>query len=428
MKEYMQEYIKAHIDGSTAKSMKVNSKAFIKWMAIAIVIGLVVGFISTMFHYAIEYATEFRYDHPWMLYLLPVAGVLIVGIYRHYNAENHRGTDFILASIRENKPITTETSIMIFFSTVITHLCGGSSGREGAALQLGGSLADYFGKLIKLDEKDMSLITIVGMCTAFAALFGTPLTAVVFSIEVVSIGIMHYSALFPCVVSAVTACMLAWNMGVHKTFFSVIGVPALTPEYFIRVALLAIMGAILSVVFCRSMHAGKKFYKKYFKNKFTRAIAGGFIIIALTLLVGNRHYNGAGMEMIQFAFVGKVVWYAFILKIIFTSLTLGAGFRGGEIVPAFFTGATFGNVAAPLVGLSPSFGAGIGLISVFCGVTNCPIASIILSIELFGTDGVLFYALACAIGYLLSGYTGLYSEQKILYSKTRAEYININAE
>ena len=132
--------------------------------------------------------------------------------------------------------------------------------------------------------------------------------------------------------------------------------------------------------------------------------------------------------MIQFAFVGKVVWYAFILKIIFTSLTLGAGFRGGEIVPAFFTGATFGNVAAPLVGLSSSFGAGIGLISVFCGVTNCPIASIILSIELFGTEGLLFYALACAIGYLLSGYTGLYSAQKILYSKTKAEYINRNAE
>lgn len=408
--------------------MRNNVKTFFKWLFIAILLGVVVGYTSIAFHFCIEIATKLRGRFPWLLFGLPLGGLFIVAFYKAFKAENHKGTDFILASIRENKPVTTETSFLIFVSTVVTHLFGGSSGREGAALQLGGSIADFLGKNLKLDEKDMSIITICGMCTAFATLFGTPLTAVIFSIEVVSIGIMHYSALFPCIVAASTGCMFAWHLGVERTFFPITGIPAFEPVALIRVSLLAVMGAILSIVFCRVMHKVTHIYKDKFKNPYLRAFVGGCIVIALTYIVGNRDYNGAGMDIINIAFTGKVVWYAFMLKIIFTALTLGAGFKGGEIVPAFFTGATFGNVMGPVLGLSPSFGAGIGLISVFCGVTNCPIASIMLSIEIFGSEGLMFFAAACAIGYLLSGYTGLYSEQKILYSKTRAEYINRKAE
>lgn len=404
--------------------MRSNVKAFCKWFLIAILLGFVVGYFSVLFHFSIEIATKLRTKFPYLLYLLPLAGVFIVAYYRAFGAADHKGTDFVLASIRENKPITTETSFLIFLSTVVTHLFGGSSGREGAALQLGGSLADFFGKRLNMDSKDMSIITICGMCTAFATLFGTPLTAVIFSIEVVSVGIMHYSALFPCIVAAVTGCMFASHLGVEKTFFPIEGIPAMTPDAFFRVGVLAIMGAVVSVFFCYTMHFVSKKYKDIFKNAYLRAAAGGFIVIALTLIVGNRDYNGAGMDIINLAFTGRVVWYAFLLKIIFTAFTLGAGFKGGEIVPAFFAGATFGNVVGPLFGLSPSFGAGIGLISVFCGVTNCPLASMILSVEIFGSEGLMYFALSCAIGYLLSGYTGLYSEQKILYSKTKAEYIN----
>ena len=170
------------------------------------------------------------------------------------------------------------------------------------------------------------------------------------------------------------------------------------------------------------------FYKKYLPNQFLKAIVGGIIVIVLTFIVGNYDYNGAGMEIIESAFHTDMVWYAFLLKIIFTAFTLGAGFKGGEIVPTFFTGAAFGNVASKLVGLNSSFGTGIGLICLFCGVTNCPLTSMVLSVELFGSLGLPFFAIACATSYMLSGYIGLYSEQKIVYSKTKAEFIDKKAK
>lgn len=408
--------------------MKSNIKAFFKWLLIAVFLGIVIGLLSVLFHYSIDIATEIRQERPYLLYLLPLGGVFIVFLYKLFKAEGHKGTDFVIASVRENDTVTPETSVLIFLSTVVTHLFGGSSGREGAALQLGSSVADMIGKKLNLDKKDISLITICGMATAFATLFGTPITAVIFSMEVVSVGIMHYSALFPCVVASATGCMLASHFGVKPTSFPLTGVPSMTPDNLLRVAVLAIFGAALSILFCLAMHKASHFYKDKFKNPYIRIIAGAVFVIILTFIVGNRDYNGAGMDMINLAFTGKVVWYAFILKIIFTALTLGAGFKGGEIVPAFFTGATFGNIAAPILGLSPSFGAGVGLISVFCGVTNCPVASIMLSIELFGSEGLIFFALSCGVGYLLSGYTGLYSEQKILYSKTKAEFIDRKTE
>lgn len=283
------------------------------------------------------------------------------------------------------------------------------------------------GVLFKMDEKDKKLITMCGMSAAFAALFGTPLTAAVFSIEVISVGVMYYAALVPCIVSAAVGAGLAKLCGIAPTAFTLLNVPEGGFPAAGRVIILSFLTALLGIVFCFVLENTKKYFGKI-KNAYLRALISGGLIVILTLIVGSFDYNGAGMGVIERAMAGEARPEAFILKMIFTAVTLSGGFRGGEIVPVFFTGATFGNTVARLIGLSPSFGAGVGLISLFCAVTNCPITSLILSIELFGAKGLVFFALAVAISYMMSGYSGLYAEQKIMYSKLRPEFIDKKVE
>lgn len=410
------------------KAMYENFVTFIEWMTFSSVIGVVVGIVGVLFHFGVEYATEFRLEHPMILWLLPIGGLLIVLLYKIEGMEKDRGTNFILVAVRFNEKVTIKLAPLIFISTIITHLFGGSSGREGAALQLGGSISSKIGRIMKLDEKDERVITMCGMSAAFSALFGTPITSVLFSMEVITVGVMHYSAIVPCVISALIGSSIASSFGVAPASYNLLGVPAkMTLESASGVIALAVCCAILSIIFCAIMEKISHTYKKYIPNPFIRIVVGAGLVIALTYLIGTRDYNGAGMEVIQRALEGEARPEAFLLKIIFTALTLGAGFKGGEIVPAFFVGATFGNIVGPIFGLSPSFGAGLGLAAIFCGVTNCPLTSIILCIELYGIKGLGYYALVSSISYMLSGYYGLYSEQKIMYSKLRPEFINKNA-
>lgn len=401
--------------------------AFIKWFLISVFIGLIVGAVGIGFHYSIDFVTELRNEHKWLIYLLPVGGATIVLLYHLCKKDDDKGTNFILNAVRQSEKISFLTAPLIFITSTITHLFGGSSGREGAALQLGGSIAYNFGKLFRLDEKDKKIITMCGMSAAFSALFGTPVTAAVFAIEVVNVGVMHFSAIVPCAVSAIVGTKLAQMMDVSPTAFLLSGTPELDWLSVLKVSVLSILCAILSVIFCITMHKTEKLYSKLLPNRYLRIAVGGVLVVLLTLIVGTYDYNGAGMDVVERALSGQAKNEAFILKIIFTALTLGAGYKGGEIVPVFFTGATFGNVAGKLLNLSPSFGAGIGLVSLFCGVTNCPITSIMLSVELFGGEGLVFFLLSCAFSYMLSGYYGLYSGQKIIYSKFKPEFIDRNA-
>ncbi len=394
---------------------------FLKWFLISVLTGLIVGAVAIAFHYAIDYATELRNHHTWLIYLLPVGGILIALFYHICKKDDDKGTNFILSAVKGKNNVSILTAPLIFICSTITHLFGGSAGREGAALQLGGSIANNIGRLIKLDEREVRIITMCGMSAAFSGLFGTPVTAAIFAIEVVSVGIMHFSAIVPCAISALTANALAGFCSVAPTEFQLNGIPDFTFLSFGKTSLLAILCAILSVIFCVTMHKTSELYKRFFKNRYIRIAVGGILVVILSLIVGTFDYNGAGMHIVEKSFTDDIGYEAFILKIIFTALTLGAGYKGGEIVPVFFTGATFGNVAGKLLSLSPSFGAGIGIISLFCGVTNCPVTSIILSVELFGSDGIIFFFLSCALSYMLSGYCGLYEEQEIRYSKLKLE-------
>lgn len=401
-----------------------NFITFLKWACISVFIGIVVGFIGVLFHFAIENATEFRIEHSKIILLLPLGGAFIAWIYKILDMENDRGTNFVISAVRDNDTLKLKTAPLIFISTAITHLFGGSSGREGAALQLGGSIASNIGILIKLDEKDERIITMCGMSAAFSALFGTPVTSVIFSMEVITVGVMHYSAIVPCILSAIIGTKIAMLCGIPPTAFEICVIPDFGTLAVTNVIILSILCGILSIIFCISMHKSANLYKKYIPNSILRGFVGGIIVVILTYIIGTYDYNGAGMNIIELALKGEARPEAFLVKIIFTALTLGAGFRGGEIVPSFFIGSTFGCVIGAALGLHPSFAAAIGLTAVFCGVTNCPLSSVILSIELFGGNGIVFFTLACGVSYMLSGYYGLYSEQKIMYSKVKPEFID----
>ena len=397
------------------------------WFIVAVVTGLAGGLVGAAFYHAVAFANKSLTACPWLLYLLPVSGLLIAFIYKKTGMEGE-DTNNIIDSIHFGEKLPTMLTPVIFVSTFLTHLCGGSAGREGAALQIGGSIGWRIGKLLKLDDKDMRLITLSGMAAVFSALFGTPVTAAVFSLEVVSVGIVHYSGFLPCIVSALSAFGLARLLGVEPTCFAV-AEQALSLSMFLKIAFFAVVCAGMSIVFCLAVHETGILASSRIKNLYLRTALGGIIIILLTLLAGTRDYNGAGGALIAAAIEqGSARGGAFFLKLLFTAVTIGFGFKGGEIVPTFFVGAALGAVLGPVLGIPAGFAAAVGLIAVFCGNVNCPVASIVLSMELFGSGNLPYYALAACISYMLSGYFGLYRSQKIVYSKTRAEYININAK
>lgn len=400
--------------------------AMLKWLVIGGLVGGVGGVVGALFHLGVSYATEVRLAHPWVLYLLPAGGLVIAGLYKLCKLEG-RGTNAVIESVHFGKEVPVLLVPLIFVSTVITHLCGGSAGREGAALQIGGGIGYRTGRLLHLGEKDLPLATLCGMSGVFSALFGTPLTATVFALEVISVGVLYYAGLVPCITAAMVGYLVSLWMGVPPTRFTVV-MPALDGWTLLLVVVLAILCALVSILFCRGLHVTEHLAERLMKNSYLRAAAGGAVIIALTLLLGTTDYNGAGMDVISRALTGEASGWAWLLKLLFTAVTIGCGFKGGEVVPSFFVGATFGCAAGALLGLPPGFAAAIGLVAVFCGAVNCPIASVVLSVELFGADAMLYFAIACAISYVLSGYCGLYSSQTILYSKLRAEFINVHTK
>ena len=400
--------------------------AVAKWVSVAITTGIFCGIIGSVFHHGVHIATELRAEHPWLLWCMPVAGLAIVGFYKLTKTEG-QGTNDIIEAVHHGKGLSILLLPAIFVGTILTHLCGGSAGREGAALQMGGTIGYHTGRLCNLDDRDMRTATLTGMAAFFSALFGTPLAATVFAIVVISVGIMYHAAFIPCFTASLVAYAVSIVMGVEPTRFDV-AIPANDVSLMLRVGVLATLCAVVSINFCKVIHVVEHQMKKRIPNSWTRVIVGGFAVAILTMICGTTDYNGAGMEVITAAVEeGTAHPAAFLLKILFTAITLAAGFKGGEVVPSFFVGATFGCVMGPLLGIPAGFAAALGLVAVFCGATNCPIASIFLAIELFGGGGLLYFALTCGISYMLSGYTGLYSSQTILYSKLKAQYINVRA-
>ena len=404
--------------------IRYDMTSLIKWLVLAVLTGLSVGFISSLFARVLKFVTNYRTEHFWVFFLLPVSGLIIVFLYQKFGQEDG-GTNRVLSTIRSQDDVPFRSAPLIFVSTILTHFAGGSAGREGAAIQLGGSIGNQLGSWFHLDEEDRHVMVMCGMSAAFSAVFGTPMAAAVFSMEVVSVGIMYYAALVPCVIASIIASKFAAGFGINPESFHVVNIPELTIETGLKMVLVAVACAAISIIFCMVLQGVSKLYAKFSENPYIRIVAASAIIIVITLFLRTSDYMGAGNNLIELAVEnGQARPLDFFWKLVLTALTMRAGFRGGEIVPSFCIGATFGCIMGHLIGLSPSICTAAGMAALFCGVTNCPITSILIAFELFGFRGASYYLIAVSISYAVSGYYGLYKDQTIVYSKYKAKYIN----
>ncbi|MCI8540651.1 MAG: chloride channel protein [Erysipelotrichaceae bacterium] len=400
-------------------------KIFLKWLFLAVLCGLIIGLCASAFAHCLHFANETRIRYPWLVWCLPIGGLVIVALYRFSGVRECKGTNLVISSIRSDDSLPLKMAPLIFIATVITHLVGGSAGREGAALQLGGSMAHRLGQWLHLNDKDIHIITMCGMSAAFSALFQTPISAAIFPMEVVSVGIFYYAALVPCALASIIATALAAALGVGKEAFPLSVIPKESLLAFLQVIVLASLCALLARLFCLILHGVSDCFTMYVHNQYVRIVVGAFLLLIGAGLFGHS-YLGAGMEVIERCLNGEVIPFAFVIKMILTAITLGCGFKGGEIVPSFFIGAAFGAWIGSLFQMPVPFAAAIGFMSVFCGVTNCPIASLFISFELFGFVAIPYFLIADAVAYMLSGYESLYHEQRIIYSKFSAHMLKQN--
>ena len=399
---------------STPKSYIIT---FVKWGLFGLLMGVWGGLLGAAFHYALHFVTHLRESHTWLIFLLPVGGLLSVGIYTLFHQRNNRGTNEVIDAVLSGGDVSAYISPTIFLASAVTHLFGGSAGREGAALQIGASNASLISRGLRLGRQDRRVMILCGMSAVFAGLFGTPLTATLFCMEFLSVGMLFSPALLPGYIAAYTASKVSGLLGVHAEGLLLETVTAVTLGNVWRFVILAVLVSLLGVLMCWVFHKAEHLAQHHVKNPWIRIAIVGVLITGLTLLVGDHRYNGAGMAMALGAVEGHADWFDFILKMLFTALTLAAGFKGGEIVPTFCIGATFGCVAGSLLGLDAGICGALGLIGLFCCATNSPFASIVLSIEMFGGANVHLFALVCVICFVLSGHSGLYSSQMQIFHK-----------
>jgi H+/Cl- antiporter ClcA len=392
-------------------------RTLVKWGALGAWVGVISGAASALFLHALDWATATRDGHPSLLYLLPVAGLVIGGVYDRYGQSVAGGNNLLLERIHseETTAIPFRMVPLVLIGTVVTHLFGGSAGREGTAVQMGGTLANLATKPLKLSPRDHRLLIMSGISGGFGSVFGTPLAGAVFGMEVLSIGRIDYEALVPCVVASIVGDAVCRALGVHHHAYSVrVLVPPLTP----LLALLTIVAGALfagaAAIFSELTHAIAHFMKERVKAPALRPVLGGIAIIALTSLVGTRDYLGLSLPLIDRSFTpeGVALW-AFALKILFTAVTLGTGFKGGEVTPLFCIGATLGAAFAHLTGQPTGFFAALGFAAVFAGAANTPLACTLLGIELFGSPMAVPLFVSCVVAYILSGHRGIYQSQRV---------------
>nr|WP_236898347.1 voltage-gated chloride channel family protein [Clostridium beijerinckii] len=394
--------------------------SFLKWIVISTIVGSLIGSAAAFFLKSLDIATTLRNDNPWLLFLLPIGGASVSFLYSKYGKNSSKGNNLIIDKINTSEDhIPLRMAPLVFLGTFITHLFGGSAGREGTGVQIGSSIAEAIGNILKLDKVDTKIILMCGISSGFGSVFGTPLAGTIFGLEVAALGTMNYAGLIPCFISAFVGNLMTEIWGIHHTHYSILDVPDITYGVILKVVIAAILFGLISKLFSELTHKLKEVSTSGFENTSIKSFIGGFIIIAFTYIIGTRDYLGLSIPLIGDSFTGHVNPFAFILKIIFTSFTLGTGFQGGEVTPLFVIGSTFGNTLSSILNISPSFLAALGLIGVFAGATNAPITSFVLGLEMFGSAGMEFMFMTCAISYLFSGHSGIYTSQKIGMSKSR---------
>jgi H+/Cl- antiporter ClcA len=386
----------------------------IQWTLLASLIGILIGSASAFFLVSLDELTNLREENLWVVALLPIAGLIIGLAYYNYGADVVRGNNQILEEFHKpNQIIPFKMAPMVLFGTLITHLFGGSAGREGTAVQMGGAIADQFTRFFKLKSIDRKILIIIGISAGFASVFGTPLAGSIFALEVLIVGRIRYEAIYPSFLAAIVANYTCDAWKVHHTSYSIPFVPDMNPENLAWSILAGFIFGIVAMIFSKQTHFFTDTFQKIIKYPPLRPFFGGIIIALIVFAMGTTKYIGLGIPTIVYAFQNHVEPYDFLLKIIFTAFTLGAGFKGGEVTPLFFIGATLGNVLVWFIPLPIALLAGMGFVAVFSGATNTPIACTIMGIELFGIEAGLFLGIACVVAFLFSGHTGIYSSQII---------------
>ena len=402
-------------------NVKFHFRILLKWLSICVILGILCGALGAFFSQTIIFLTTLRQKHFWLIALLPLAGVASVLLYRLCRVSG-MGTHCVFDSLRSKKVVPVSLVPAVFIGSALTHMCGGSAGREGAALQLGGGTSTLVLKIFRLNEDEKNILSICGMGAVFSAVFGTPLGAAVFAVEVVRKRRVNFKAILPTLLSSIIAYIVALGLKAKPERFGVSEVPTLKGMLALKVFVIIVLGAFISILFCEGLHKTHALFKRFFKNEYIRIAVGGILIVALTVLVGTYDYNGGGIDVIEGIFHGEGKGYeAFALKILFTVITVGAGYKGGEIVPTLFIGATFGGSAAVILDMPLGLGAVIGIAALFSGVTNCPIATIVLCYELFSGKAIIYIVFAAIISYLISGNSSLYTEEKFSFKKFGVE-------
>ena len=389
-------------------------KKILLWILSAILTGAVCGICGTVFSKSVGFVTDIRSQNSWILFLLPLGGLLSVGIYKLLRVKN-AGTTTVFECARSEQSLPHGLPLAVFLGTCISHLCGASAGREGAALQIGGGVANILSKVFKFDEEARHITVMCGMAALFSAVFGTPLAAFVFVIEVV-LTKLCLAAAVPILISSITAFIISQLLHVHPERFNIGTLPQFSLSFLWKSAVITAACIVVAYVFCKGLSLGKSYVKKLFKNEYLKIAVGGIIIVGLTLLVGNYDYNGGGIDIIEHVFEGNVKYEAFALKIFFTVICVSVGYKGGEIIPTLFIGATLGGSLATILGLPIGFGAAVGMAVLFVCATKCPIATILLCGEMFGFSCLAFIAPVVIFSFILARYRGLYSNSKDIFS------------
>ncbi|WP_225552156.1 voltage-gated chloride channel family protein [Sphingobacterium bovistauri] len=386
----------------------------LKLLFISLLLSLLVGSASAGFLISLDWVTDYREEHLWIILFLPIAGFSVSWVYLRYGKNVEQGNNLLIDTIHDGgERIPFRMAPLIYIGTILTHLFGGSAGREGTALQMAGAIADQFSKPFRLSKEDRSTLLLSAIAGGFGAVFGTPLAGMVFALEFNHLGKLNYRAIFPVLMTAVLSDQVCKLWNAEHTAYYIDIVPKLTFAGIAYSLLAGIIFGLCATVFIRFMHEASKLWKRYIVFSPLRALLAGLFVVSGVYLLGTTKYIGLGIPMIELSFEQQQLPYDFALKLLFTVVTLSAGFKGGEVTPLFFIGATLGNALSLFIPLQMGLLAGMGFVAVFAGATNTPIACTLMAIELFGADSAVYVAIACVVSYIFSGKLSIYTSQRM---------------